>query len=80
MSFEEHSDVFLWRCDQCGHEAIFPPNDFWSCVAELKSRRWGFSPPEQGVEGGDTWSHYCGRCRSKHQRTSIMDRTIKSVK
>jgi hypothetical protein len=59
MSFEEHPDCFIWRCDKCGHEAVFPPNDFWDCVAELKARRWGFSPPQ----GGDDWSHYCGRCR-----------------
>jgi hypothetical protein len=59
MSFEEHDDCFLWRCDKCGHEALFPPKDFWDCVAELKARRWGFTPPH----GGDDWEHTCGRCR-----------------
>jgi len=59
MSFEEHDDCFLWRSDKCGHEAVFPPKDFWDCVAELKSRRWGFSPPH----GDDDWGHTCGRCR-----------------
>jgi hypothetical protein len=72
MSFEEYDDCFIWRCDErgCGREVIFPPKDFWDCVAELKSRGWGFSPPEGEID----WTHCCGRCRSK--RPSIMDRTF----
>ena len=59
MSFEEYPEAFLWRCDKCGYEVAFKPNDFWACVAELKARRWGFSPPREGED----WTHTCGRCR-----------------
>jgi hypothetical protein len=56
MSFYEYDDCFIWRCDKCPHEAVFPPGNFWSCVAELKSRRWTFIR-----EDGD-WSHRCPSC------------------
>jgi DNA-directed RNA polymerase subunit RPC12/RpoP len=75
LSFEEWTDVFLWRCDQCGKEVMFKPHDFMSCVAELKARHWSFHHNDDG-----TWDHSCGQCNHKHQQTSIMDRTIKSVK
>jgi hypothetical protein len=67
MSFEEHSDCFLWRCDgkDCEKEVLFKPHDFMGCVAELRSRGWSFHLDEDtGREGsGRQWSHYCGRCR-----------------
>jgi hypothetical protein len=73
MSFEEHPDCFIWRCNGkgCGKEVIFPPTDFWGCVAELKSRQWSFYRDE---ETGD-WTHHCGRCVYKHRQTDWMDRT-----
>jgi hypothetical protein len=58
MAFSEWEDCFVWQCDQCGHTVEFPPTDFWGCVGELKSRRWGF---QRHGDGG--WSHFCGRCR-----------------
>jgi hypothetical protein len=57
MSFEEFDDCFVWRCDRCKREAIFPPDDFWGAVRELKSRGWLFERDEDG------WSHTCSRCR-----------------
>ena len=75
MSFEEWNDVFIWRCDQCGKEAIFPPSDFFERVDELKARSWSFHRNDDG-----TWDHSCGRCVQKHRQTNILDRTIKSVK
>jgi hypothetical protein len=68
MSFTEHDDCFIWRCDKagCGHEAVFAPNDFWSCVAELKSRRWEFFRDSEGA-----WAHHCGKCR--RSSASILD-------
>jgi hypothetical protein len=75
MSFEEHSDCFLWRCNQCAKEVIFKPTDFFACVAELKARQWSFYRNDDG-----DWEHTCGYCIYKHRRTNIMDRTIKSVK
>jgi hypothetical protein len=74
MSFAEFEDCFIWSCNSCGYEVVFPPHDFWGCVAELKARSWGFDRDE-----GD-WTHTCGRCRHKHQQTNIMDRTFKTVK
>ncbi len=78
MSFEDHEDCFLWRCDQCGKLAVFKPHDFHDCVAELRARGWSFSPPERW--GEDDWTHTCGYCRHKHKQTNIMDRTFKTVK
>ena len=40
MAFEEFSDCFVWSCDQCDQQAVFPPGDFWSALAELKARGW----------------------------------------
>ena len=68
MSFEEYPEAFLWRCDNCGYEVAFKPHDFWACVAELKARRWGFSPPHDG----DDWGHTCGRCRKTSAQVLAM--------
>jgi hypothetical protein len=57
MSFFEHDDCFIWRCDKCLNEAVFAPGNFWSCVAELKARRWGF------IRGEGDWDHRCPECR-----------------
>jgi hypothetical protein len=73
MTFSEHQDCFEWRCDKCGHSVEFAPGNFWSCVAELKSRRWEFFRDDQ--EGG--WSHHCGRCR--RSSASILDMKPKRV-
>jgi predicted RNA-binding Zn-ribbon protein involved in translation (DUF1610 family) len=56
MSFEEHSDAFIWRCDTCRQEVIFPPSNFWACVDELKGRGWQFTRL-------DDWVHRCRKCR-----------------
>jgi hypothetical protein len=72
--FVEYDDCFIWKCEQCGKEAQFAPNDFWSCVAELKSRGWGFERDE------GEWHHSCGYCNHKRRQTNIMERTIKTVK
>jgi hypothetical protein len=58
MSFEEHDDCFVWQCNRCGRKAIFPPNNFWGALPELKSRGWEI---DRTYDGG--WSHTCGRCR-----------------
>jgi hypothetical protein len=61
MSFYEYDDAFIWRCDKCLHEAVFAPGNFWSCVAELKARRWGF------IRGEGDWDHRCPECRKKSE-------------
>ena len=58
MSFFEFEDAFVWQCDKCPHEAVFPPGNFWGCVAELKSRGWSFWRNDEGE-----WSHSCSSCR-----------------
>jgi hypothetical protein len=84
MSFEEHSDSFIWRCNGKGREkeVIFKPHDFFGCVAELKARGWSFVLSEDsGYEGsGRTWAHYCGHCDYKRKQTSIFDRPLREVK
>ena len=84
MSFTEYEDCFSWTCNgkDCGKEVMFKPHDFMACVAELRSRGWSFHLEEDtGHEGwGRTWRHYCQRCRSKRQQTSILDQRIRSVK
>jgi hypothetical protein len=59
MSFDEYDDSFVWKCDFCGRSAEFPPGDFWSALAELKSRGWLISREEDG------WTHRCSRCRGR---------------
>jgi hypothetical protein len=71
MSFEEHEDCFIWRCEKCRLEAVFPPGNFWGAVAELKARRWSLSrDDESGV-----WTHYCWKCRNA-VAAEIMNMTI----
>ena len=59
MTFREYDDCFLWYCDKCHHQAVFPPGNFWSCVAELKARRWEFIRDDEARD----WSHRCPECR-----------------
>ena len=59
MSFFEFEDAFVWQCDKCPHEAVFPPGNFWGCIAELKARRWTF------IRGEGDWSHWCPDCKGK---------------
>jgi hypothetical protein len=73
MSFYEYEDCFVWSCDRCGKSAEFPPNDFWSALAELKSRGWRV---ERGREG---WAHTCPGCR-KGEAARLLDRVPKIVK
>jgi hypothetical protein len=54
MSFYEYDDCFVWQCDNCQRQVQFPPEHFWQCIAELKSRGWTFS---RNDDGG--WMHYC---------------------
>jgi hypothetical protein len=37
---------------------MFKPHDFYGCVAELKSRGWGFMRQDDG-----SWTHSCPRHR-----------------
>jgi hypothetical protein len=71
MTFREYDDCFIWRCDKCHHEAVFPPGNFWSCVAELKARRWEFIRDD---EGGD-WSHKCPECR-KASEVNVLEMVL----
>ena len=56
MSFEEHEGCFVWRCDKCRIEAVFPPGNFWAALAELKSRGWQ-------ITRLDDWVHRCAKCK-----------------
>jgi hypothetical protein len=56
MAFDEYDDCFVWRCDRCHTKAIFPPGNFWSALAELKSRGWLIEREDEG------WGHTCRRC------------------
>jgi hypothetical protein len=82
MTFTEHTDCFIWQCDgeDCEKEVMFAPHDFMACVAELKSRGWGFSVYEitGREEGGRTWHHYCAACRQKIARR-ILDHVPRSA-
>ena len=60
MSFEEHSDCFIWRCDGCRLEAVFPPGNFWDALAQLKARGWQ-------ITRLDDWVHRCGQCKKKSE-------------
>ena len=75
MSFEEYEDCFVWKCNTCHKEVLFPPNDFFDCVAELKARGWTFSRDNEGV-----WNHTCAYCNYKSRQIPIMERTFKTVK
>ena len=78
MSFEEHNDCLIWRCNgkDCRKEVIFKPHDFMGCVAELRARGWSFHCDDEDR----TWTHYCQRCQYKHRQTDLMDRKFHSVK
>ena len=69
MSFEEYEDSFVWKCDFCGRSAEFPPDDFWSALAELKSRGWRISREDDG------WTHRCSRCRKS--AAELLDMPLK---
>ena len=56
MSFLEHEDCFVWRCDRCRLEAAFPPSNFWSALSELKARGWQ-------ITRLDDWVHHCAKCK-----------------
>jgi Fe2+ or Zn2+ uptake regulation protein len=72
MSFEEFEDAFVWRCDDCGLVAEFPPRDFWRCKDEIKARGWRFEREE------GTWWHKCARCAKKNENAAnVLDRPIK---
>jgi hypothetical protein len=56
MSFEEFPDCFIWQCDRCHLEAVFPRGNFWSALAELKGRGWQ-------ITRLDDWVHRCAKCK-----------------
>jgi hypothetical protein len=62
MAFEEFSDCFVWSCDHCDQQAVFPPGDFWSALTELKARGWLIYRDRDDNE----WAHQCGRCKRKY--------------
>jgi hypothetical protein len=78
MSFFEYDDCFAWRCngEDCAKQVVFPPTDFWDCVAEMKSRGWSFSRDDEAGE----WTHYCQRCMARHRQRNWMDEKVRSVK
>ena len=55
MAFEEFSDCFVWSCDQCSQQAVFPPGDFWSALTELKGRGVAYLPRRQRM-GASVWA------------------------
>ena len=75
MSFTEYDDAFVWECNDCGKEVIFPPADFSDCVGELKQRGWSFhrTPSE--------WGHRCSPCtrKARERYKGILDRPFKTV-
>jgi len=80
VSFAEHSDCFIWRCDgaDCEKEVLFKPHDFMACVAELRARGWSFHLNDD--DGQRDWTHYCAYCNHKRRQTNILDRPLKGVK
>jgi hypothetical protein len=82
MSFLEVSDAFVWECDDCGLQAIFPPSDFYGRKDELKERGWLFRLDEEtGHEGyGRHWTHYCQRCSWKKRKPLDLSRPFHSIK
>ena len=71
MSFGEYEDCFVWTCDGCSQEAIFPIGDFWRSLGELKARGWRVGRDDEGRD------HRCSKCRKKE--TSFLDRKPKVV-
>jgi hypothetical protein len=72
MAFEEFEDCFVWRCDTCAKSAIFPPDDFWRALRELKSRGWLVERWE------NEWAHTCAKCRKSS--AEILDRPVRPLK
>jgi len=52
MTFMELNDAFVWECNHCHKQVIFPPSDFYGRVAELKARGWSFH-----LNDDRTWDH-----------------------
>ena len=71
MTFREYDDAFIWQCDKCRIEAVFPPNDFYARVAELKARGWSFVRDDESR----VWSHRCWKCRET-EAAEILNMTI----
>jgi hypothetical protein len=68
----EYDDCFIWKCDGCPHEAVFPVHDFWSALAQLKARGWQITRDEDG------WDHRCPKCK-RERSASILDMKPKRV-
>jgi hypothetical protein len=66
MTFSEYSDCFVWVCNDCGLEAVFPPDDFWHRKNELSARGWRFTRHER-----DGWLHQCGACARKEATAAV---------
>ena len=62
MSFREHPDYLLWRCEDCDATAEFErvqrPGYFLACVDEIKARGWLIGRTRDG-----DWTHRCAECR-----------------
>jgi hypothetical protein len=67
--FIELETSFVWECNTCGKQVIFPPSDFFGRVAELRARGWSFHLNDD--EGGRDWTHSCAYCNHKRRQTSI---------
>jgi hypothetical protein len=68
--FEEHEDCFVWRCENCGLRAEFPPSNFFACKDELKARGWRIWRDREG-----DWNHLCGKCvRKEAKGVHVLDR------
>jgi hypothetical protein len=75
--FIEYDHAFIWECEACTHKAVFPPHNFYDCVAELKQRGWQFSHDEEG------WHHSCPRHRrslKEWMNEEVPKSTVKVVK
>jgi hypothetical protein len=71
--FAEYPDAFIWRCDHCPNEAIFPPDDFWGALGQLKSRGWQITRDDDG------WSHACAKCQ-RERSAKILDMPSNKVR
>jgi hypothetical protein len=76
MSFEENEDSFVWYCEGkgCRVSAVFPPKNFYDCVAEIKSRGWLIERDSDGQ-----WCHWCGKCKWKRSE-GVMDKPFSSIR
>jgi hypothetical protein len=76
MSFEENEDSFIWSCEGkgCRISAVFPPHDFYGCVAEIKARGWAIERDQSGI-----WCHYCGKCKWKRSE-GLMEKPFHSIR